>query len=148
VVAVLDSTPRARDRLGLALRWFGLTLVSAPFVLSPFLIVATRLPAWWLSELSIEWFILTRILMGLLASLPFFLLVPWFTARLPWFDRSVPGVLALSILLAIPAALTLLVFLRAIVPIEPVWVIALGSIAVPRLISKSLRPGAFSLTPP
>ncbi len=106
------------------------------------------MPGWALGELPLEWFILTRVLMGLLGALPFFLLVPWVTARLPWFDRNLPGALTLSVLLAIPAVLAPLIFLRDLVPIAAAWLIALGSIALPRLIAKSLRPGAFLAKPP
>lgn len=146
---MFDPTPESqnwlntRDPLGTALRWFGMTLAFAPFVVSLVLIVATRSLDWMPGDLGIGWYGVTPVLMGGLGSLPFFLLVPWLTARVPWFDRSLRGVLALSALLSIPAALTPLVIWNGFA-VAPVCIVALGSIVVPRLFVRSLRPGALS----
>ncbi len=137
----------ARERLGRALHWLGLAMVSAPFVLTLVWIVAERVLGWIPGELPIAAFGVVPVLFGAIGALPFFLLVPWLNARIPWFDRSLSGALALSVLLSIPAALTPLVVWRGFAPLAPVWIVALGSIAVPRLVAKSLRRGAFSASP-
>jgi hypothetical protein len=122
-----------------------MTLAFAPFVVSIAMIVATRLLGWVPGDLGIGWYGFTPVVMGGLGSLPFFLLVPWLTARVPWLDRSPLGVLALSALLSSPAALTPLLIWNEFA-VVPVCVLALGSVTVPRLLLRSLRPGALSVT--
>lgn len=147
--SAFDPTPEVRtsrsigERLGSALRWCGLTLVSAPFVLSLVWIVATRILGWMPGEIPISYYGLVPLFVGGLGALPFFLLVPWLTAEFPWFDRSVPGALALSALLSIPTTLAPLVVWDGFAPEGAVWSVAFGAIAAPRLIAKSLRIGTF-----
>lgn len=142
----LRAWPNIRERLVIALRWYGLSLVSAPFVLTLLYIFTTQVQGWMPGELPTVWLGCTPVLTGGIGSLPFFLLVPWFTSKLPWFDRGLPGVIALSGLLSIPAALAPLVVFHGLVPVT-VWIAALGSIAAPRHIAKTLRPGALSANP-
>jgi hypothetical protein len=88
---------------------------------------------------------LSSVLVGALGGLPLFALVPWITAAMPWFDRGLPGVLMLSVLLSIPAVLTALA-VRDSLPAAPAFIVAIGSIASPRLVARSLYPGVFTST--
>jgi hypothetical protein len=136
----------SRQPLGAALRWFGLALVSAPFVLALVWITSERILGWMPGELPIGAFGVVPILVAGIGAFPFFLVVPWLIDRVRWFDRGLPGALMLSLLLSIPAALSPVLLWKGLASVTTVWIIALGSIAVPRLIAKSLRPGAFSPT--
>lgn len=135
----------ATERLRTALLWLGLTLVAAPFVLALVWIVSERLLGWIPGELPIGAFGVTPILFAGIGALPFFLIVPWLIGRIQWLDRGLPGALTLSVLLSIPTSLTPLLLWKGFASVAPVvWIIALSSIAAPRLVAKSLRPGAFS----
>lgn len=140
-----QTSQSSRERLAIALRWFGMTLAFAPFVVSIAMIVASRLLDWVPGDLGIGWYGFAPVVIGGLGSLPFFLLVPWLTARVPWLDRSPLGVLALSALLSIPAGLAPLLAWNEFA-VAPVCIMALGSVIAPRLLLTSLRPGALSAT--
>ena len=88
------------------------------------------------------------IIVGALGCLPFFMLVPWFVARVPWVDRSMSGAIVLCLLLSVPAP----VAMGAVWGFGEVefryaafsWMCAAASIAVPKLVFRSLRFGALS----
>jgi len=86
---------------------------------------------------------LPSVLVGALGCLPLFALVPLITAAIPWLDRGRPGVLLLSVLLSIPAVLTALAVHDSL-PAAPAFIVAIASIATPRLVSRSLYPGVFT----
>jgi hypothetical protein len=88
---------------------------------------------------------LPSVLVGALGCLPLFALVPLITAAIPWFDRAVPGVLILSVLLSIPAVLTALAVHHSL-PLAPAFFVAIGAIATPRVVARSLCPGVFTST--
>jgi hypothetical protein len=88
---------------------------------------------------------LPSLLVGALGCLPLFALVPWIIAAIPWFDRGLPGVLVLSVLLSISAVLAALV-VHASLPVAPAFIVAMGSIATPRAVARSLYPGVFTST--
>jgi hypothetical protein len=88
---------------------------------------------------------LPSVLVGALGCLPLFALVPWITAAIPWFDRGLPGVLILSVLLSIPAVLAALAVHHSL-PVAPSFFVAIGAIATPRVVARSLYPGVFIST--
>jgi hypothetical protein len=88
---------------------------------------------------------LPLVLVGALACLPLFALVPLITAAIPWFDRGLPGVLLLSVLLSVPAVLTALA-VRHSLQVAPAFFVAIGAIATPRVVARSLYPGVFTST--
>jgi hypothetical protein len=88
---------------------------------------------------------LPSVLVGALGCLPLFSLVPLITTAIPWLDRRLPGVLILSVLLSIPAVLTALAVHNSL-PAGPAFIVAVGSIATPRLFARSLYPGVFTST--
>ena len=138
----LTNRPSARERFRCALRWFGQALVVAPFALALVGIVANRLPSGAMDQFPISVH-LPSVLVGALGCLPLFALVPLITAAIPWLDRGRPGVLLLSVLLSIPAVLTALAVHDSL-PAAPAFIVAIASIATPRLVSRSLYPGVFT----
>jgi hypothetical protein len=137
----MQPSPSIGERLGAALRWLGLALVSAPFAVTLIWIVATGLLDSLPGDVPIEYFGFVPVFTGALGSLPFFLLSPWFAVRLPWLDRTVPGAVVLSAVLSLPAAIAPLLVFKGLDP-AAVWIVAFCSIITPRVIAKSLRPVA------
>jgi hypothetical protein len=135
-------TPPIRARFRHALRWFGQALFVAPFALGLVGIVETHAGAMGELPISVH---LPLVLVGALGSLPLFALVPLITAAIPWFDRGLPGVLVLSALLSIPAVLTALAAYNSL-PVAPAFIVAMGAIATPRVVARSLHPGVFTST--
>jgi hypothetical protein len=135
-------TPPTREQFRHAMRWFGQALFVAPFALGLVGIVETRTRVMEQLPISVH---LPSILVGALGSLPLFALVPLITAAIPWFDRGLPGVLILSALLSIPAVLTALAAYSGL-PVAPAFIVAMGAIATPRVVAKSLPPGVFTST--
>jgi len=136
------TRPRPRDALSLALRWFGLALVAAPFALAVVGVVATRALRWMPGDLPFAVF-LAPVVVGAIGALPFFLLAPWLIHLIRWLDRNLAGVVVLAVVLSIPAVLVAIAFDKS-PSVVPAWIVAFSSIAIPRLVAKSLRPGAFS----
>jgi len=139
----LTDRPTARERFRSALRWFGQALVVAPFALGLVGIVA-QLTGRTMDQFPISVH-LPSVLVGALGCLPLFALVPLITTAIPWFDRGLPGVLILSVLLSIPAVLAALAVHNSL-PWAPAFFVAIGSIATPRLVAGSLYPGVFTST--
>ena len=136
--------PSVRERFRFALRWFGLALLVAPFALALVGIVASRLPGGAMDQFPISVH-LPSVVVGALGCLPLFGLVPFITAVAPWFDRSLAGVLVLSVLLSISAVLAALA-VQSSLPPAPAFTVAIGSIVTPRLVARALRPGVFTST--
>ena len=137
----LTSRPRASEQFRCALRWLGQALLVAQFALGLVGVVAGRLPGGAMDQFPISVH-LPSVLVGALGCVPLFSLVPLITTAFPWFDRHLPGVLVLSVLLSIPGVLTALALHNSLLG-APSFIVAIASIAAPRLIARSLRPGVF-----
>src|SRR6516164_3308324 len=105
----LRTWPATRRSLSAALRWWVWSVVLAPMVIggAALLIDVARgstplssrlvlaIPVAYLGGLLAG----ALIIVGALGCLPFFMIVSWFVACVPWVDRSMSGAIVLCLLL-------------------------------------------------